>query len=70
MSDLDGSNPGFSSNKSTHYLLDHGDFIAKKTAESKILKIHIRFQNLMLNHGFTPDNPSYYIYCNLNFLLF
>ena len=21
-----GSNPGFSSNKATHYLLDHGDF--------------------------------------------
>ena len=41
-----GSNPGFSSNKPTHYLLDHGDFKPLTGLEDKNLIPRVKFGKL------------------------
>ena len=50
-----GSNPGFSSNKSTHYLLDHEDFarIALKLADHKTAVVLVSSRKKMKSISIT-----------------
>ena len=42
MSGLGDSNPGFSSNKPTHYLLDHGDFDARQQNDQNFQRVPVQ----------------------------
>ena len=69
-----GSNPGFSSNKPTHYLLDHGDFDAIlkaiKEVNTKFLKFEINiklFLYILKTFKKTPKQKTCLLCPYLNF---